>query len=319
MSGAGLSGAGLSGAGEPLVVPSALDGERVDRAVTLLTGWSRADVGTLIGEGSVLVNGQAVMKSRRLAAGDVIDVLAEPTVPGPPQAEPIPLVVIYEDDELIVVDKPAGLVVHPGAGHPDGTLVNALLARYPEIAAVGDPMRPGLVHRLDRDTSGLLVVARTPATYDALVALLTARAVERKYEALVWGVPQSRRGMVDAPIGRSVRAPTRMAIREGGREARTSYAVVRSFADPAVSLLECALETGRTHQIRVHLAAIDHPIVGDVAYGGGRAGVAITRPFLHAGSLAFVHPATGVPLQLTSALPDDLRDVLDALVVNNPD
>ena len=306
------------GVTEPLVVPSALDGERVDRAVTLLSGWSRADVGTLIGEGSVLVNGQTVMKSRRLVAGDVIDVLAEPAVAGPPQAEPIPLVVVYEDDELIVVDKPAGLVVHPGAGHPDGTLVNALLARYPEIAAVGDPMRPGLVHRLDRDTSGLLVVARTPAAYDALVALLTARAVERKYEALVWGVPQSRRGMVDAPIGRSVRAPTRMAIREGGREARTSYAVLRAFADPEVSLLECALETGRTHQIRVHLAAIDHPIVGDVAYGGGRAGVAITRPFLHAASLAFEHPMTGERLQLASALPDELQSVLDALVAQNP-
>ena len=306
------------GGHEPLVVPSALDGERVDRAVTLLTGWSRADVGTLIGAGSVLVNGHTVMKSRRLVAGDLIDVLAEPAVAGPPQAEPIPLVVVYEDAALIVVDKPAGLVVHPGAGHPDGTLVNALLARYPEIASVGDPMRPGLVHRLDRDTSGLLVVARTPATYEALVALLSARAVERKYDALVWGVPQSRRGMVDAPIGRSVRAPTRMAIREGGREARTSYSVVRSFADPEVSLLECALETGRTHQIRVHLAAIDHPIVGDGAYGGRRAGLPIARPFLHAAALAFEHPVTGERLQFASALPDDLEAVLDALVASNP-
>src|SRR3954447_14437083 len=226
------------GATKPLEVPGALDGERVDRAVTLLTGWSRADVGTLIGAGSVLVNGKAVAKSRRLVAGDVIDLLAEPSVPGPPQPESMPLTVVYDDAELIVVDKPAGLVVHPGAGHPNGTLVNALLARYPEIGSVGDPMRPGLVHRLDRDTSGLLVIARTPATYDALVALLSARAVERQYEALVWGVPQSRRGMIDAPIGRSVRAPTRMAVREGGREARTSYSVVRTFEDPEVSLLE---------------------------------------------------------------------------------
>src|SRR6185312_3114422 len=147
--------------------------------------------------------------------------------------------------------KPAGLVVHPGAGHAHGTLVNGLLARYPEIAEVGDRERPGIVHRLDRDTSGLMVVARSPAAYGGLVAALGARSVDRRYLALVWGHPEAVRGVVDAPIGRSVRRPTRMSVREGGREARTGYVVERTYDEPAVSLLECHLETGRTHQIRV--------------------------------------------------------------------
>ena len=279
---------------EELVVPESLAGERVDRAVALLTGWSRSEVQALVEAGAVLVEGQPVAKSRRLQHQELVEVLAEPAVAGRPQPDPsIVIDVRYEDDDVVVLNKPAGLVVHPGAGHPDGTLVNGLLARYPELAEVGDPARPGIVHRLDRDTSGLLVVARTAAAYDGLVAMLAEHEVSRQYTALVWGRPSATRGVIDAPIGRSVRRPTRMAVREGGRVARTNYEVVAEYGAPDVSLLECRLETGRTHQIRVHLQAIGHPVVGDAAYSGSRPALALDRPFLHAAALAFTHPVTG--------------------------
>ena len=302
---------------ELLVVPATLAGERLDRAVALLTGWTRSEVQELIDREDVLLDGRSVAKSRRLEAGDVIELLAEPTVPGLPQPDPgVAFAVRYEDDDVLVVFKPAGLVVHPGAGHPDQTLVNGLLARYPEIAerGVGDPARPGIVHRLDRDTSGLLAVARTQEAYHRLVAMLTAHDVERKYAALVWGRFDSPRGVIDAPIGRSVRRPTRMAVREGGREARTAYDVLSEYREPSVSLLECRLETGRTHQIRVHLQATGHPVVGDAAYGGQRDGITISRPFLHAGGLSFAHPVTGILVSVTEPLPADLVAVLTALV-----
>ncbi len=299
---------------EEFAVPDALAGERLDRAVALLTGWTRSEVQALVDAGSVLVDGKRVAKSRRLVADDVIEVLAEPAAPGLPQPDPsVPVVVRYEDEDLAVVAKPAGLVVHPGAGHPDGTLVNGLLARYPELAAVGDPARPGIVHRLDRDTSGLLVVARSAPAYDALVAMLADHDVERRYDALVWGTPASARGVIDAPIGRSVRRPTHMAVREGGRTARTAYEVVAAYRDPEVSRLECRLETGRTHQIRVHLQAIGHPVVGDAAYGGSRAALPLDRPFLHAGGLAFTHPVTGAPVRVEEPLAPELTAVLTNL------
>ena len=209
---------------ESLEVPATLAGERVDRAVALLTGWSRAEVQVLIEDGEVLVDGRSVIKSRKLEVGEVVDLLAEPAAAGLPEPQDIPIVVVHEDDDVIVIDKPAGIIVHPGAGHPDGTLVNGLLHRYPEIAGVGDPARPGIVHRLDANTSGLLAVARTPAAYEALVAALAARTVDRGYLALVWGVPDAASGVIDAPIGRSVRRPTRMAVREGG--ARRSHALL---------------------------------------------------------------------------------------------
>ena len=297
--------------GEDLVVPDVLAGERVDRAVALLTGWARSDVQRLLADGSILVDGDTVAKSRRLETGEVIELLDEPRAPGPPTADPsIAVDVRYEDDDVLVVCKPAGLVVHPGAGRPDGTLVNGLLARYPELAAVGDPERPGIVHRLDRDTSGLLVVARTPRAYDALVQMMAEHEVERRYVALVWGHPDAPRGVIDAPIGRSVRRRTRMAVREGGRSARTAYSVVESFDEPSVALLECTLETGRTHQIRVHLQAIGHPVVGDPTYGGSRQGVELGRPFLHAGELAFAHPVTGDRIVVTEPIPADLAATL---------
>jgi 23S rRNA pseudouridine1911/1915/1917 synthase len=299
---------------EPIEVPAPLAGERVDRAVALLTGWTRAEVQGLVDREEILVDGRAVPKSRRLEEGQVVEVLAEPPAEGVPGPDPsVAFTVVAEDDDVVVVDKPAGLVVHPGAGHADGTLVNGLLARYPEIADVGDPARPGIVHRLDRDTSGLMLVARTPSAYEALVDALAAREVERRYLALVWGAFDSPRGVVDAPIGRSIRRPTRMAVREGGREARTRYEVVTTFERPSVSLVECALETGRTHQIRVHLAAIRHPVVGDAAYGGGREGIVIARPFLHAAALGFAHPRSGERMRYESPLPADLQTVLSGL------
>jgi len=299
---------------EELAVPELLAGERVDRAVALLTGWSRREVQTLVEAGSILVDGRAVSKSRRLERDDVVELLAEPALPGRPQPDAsIAIAVRHEDADVVVLAKPAGLVVHPGAGHPDGTLVNGLLARYPELSDVGDPARPGIVHRLDRDTSGLLVVARTAAAYDGLVAMLADHDVDRRYSALVWGRPDAARGVIDAPIGRSVRRPTRMAVREGGRGARTNYEVLAAYREPDVALLECRLETGRTHQIRVHLQAIGHPVVGDAAYGGARAALVLDRPFLHAGGLAFAHPVTGAPVEVTEELAPELQGVLAAL------
>jgi 23S rRNA pseudouridine1911/1915/1917 synthase len=298
---------------EPITVPAALAGERVDRALALVTGWSRADVQTLLSRDAVLVGGRTVAKSHRLAEGDRIELLDAPASDEPPRPEPLPVNVVFEDDDVIVVDKPAGLVVHPGAGHASGTLVNGLLARAPALASVGDPARPGIVHRLDRDTSGLLVVARSPRAYESLVAQLSAREVAREYVALVWGAPDAPRGVIDAPIARSQARRTRMAVRDEGRPARTRYEVRAVFDDPRCSLLDCALETGRTHQIRVHLAAIDHPVVGDATYGGARQSLPLSRPFLHAAALAFDHPATGERMRYTSPLPDELQHVLDAL------
>lgn len=302
---------------EPVVVPASLDGERVDRAVALLTGWSRNDVQRLVDAGDVLVGGRPVGKSRRLRTGEVVEVLAAPPPDAPPAADPgVVPVVRFEDADVVVIAKPTGLVVHPGAGHEGGTLVNGLLARYPEIASVGDPFRPGIVHRLDRDTSGLLVVARSARAYASLVRQLSQRSVERRYLALVWGRLASPRGLVDAPIGRSESRRTRMAVRDAGKEARTEYEVRAVFDDPVCSLLECRLQTGRTHQIRVHLAAIGHPVVGDATYGGARDPIPCPRPFLHAATLAFDHPVTGERLRFEEPLPDDLRAVLDARSVS---
>jgi 23S rRNA pseudouridine1911/1915/1917 synthase len=299
---------------EPIEVPAALEGERVDRAVAMLTGWSRGDVQQLVQRGSVLVDGNEITKSHRLRAGEVVELLDEPVPDAPPGPEPgIPVDIRYADDEVVVVAKPAGIVVHAGAGHHSGTLVHGLLARYPEIASVGDPYRPGIVHRLDRDTSGLLVVARSAAAYAALVEQLGQRQVTRRYDALVWGWLKSSRGTIDAPIGRSEARRTRMAVRESGREARTGYEVRQTFDTPRCSLLACTLETGRTHQIRVHLAAVGHPVVGDATYGGRRDPIASPRPFLHAAHLAFVHPATGEVVAFDEPLPADLRSVLEQL------
>jgi 23S rRNA pseudouridine1911/1915/1917 synthase len=301
-----------------IAVPAALDGERIDRVVAMLTGASRTEVTGWLSEGLVVRNGTpATQRSARVAEGDVVAIAVDlDAVPPAMEGDAdVDVPVVYADDDLLVIDKPPGLVVHPGAGNDTGTLVQGLLARYPEIAEVGDPERPGIVHRLDKDTSGLLLVARSEGAYDALTAMLAAREVERRYTTLVWGHPASRSGMVDAPIGRSPRDPTRMAVSARGKEARTRYEVEHTFDDPAeVALLRCRLETGRTHQIRVHLAAIGHPVVGDRRYGGHRPGLDAPRMVLHAAALRLEHPTReGEVVELESPLPPDLAAVVTSL------
>ncbi|MDZ7673643.1 MAG: RluA family pseudouridine synthase [Acidimicrobiales bacterium] len=297
--------------------PHSLAGERLDRVIAMLCELSRHDAATLIEAGEVRVDGTVQpRRSFRLDEGQVVE-LDLPAAG--PDAEvvadaTVDVAVVHDDDEVIVVDKPAGLVVHPGAGHPTGTLVHGLLARFPELAVVGDPDRPGIVHRLDRDTSGLLVVARTPEAHATLISALQRRAVTRGYHTLVWGHLDQQHGLVDAPIARSPREPTKMAVVRGGREARTEYDVRTRHDRPVpVTELTCRLETGRTHQIRVHLQAIGHPVVGDPRYGGARASLPAPRQFLHAEHLAFVHPGTGATLAFDSPLPADLADVLRRL------
>jgi 23S rRNA pseudouridine1911/1915/1917 synthase len=300
------------------VVPAAVEGERLDRVVAMLTGLPRARASGLVADGRVRLDGRpASARAARVVAGSTleVDVPDEVLDDHAVQADPsVPLDLVHVDDAVLVLDKPAGLVVHPGAGHRDGTLVGGLLARFPELAEVGDPARPGLVHRLDRGTSGLLVVARTPAAHADLVAQLAARAVERRYVALVLGVPEPRSGVIDAPIGRSPRDPTRMAVSTNGRPARTHYRVVDAYGAPVpAALLRCRLETGRTHQVRVHLAAIGHPVVGDARYGGDRPTLPAPRPCLHAARLGFRHPVTGEAVAFESPVPPDLAGVLAGL------
>jgi 23S rRNA pseudouridine1911/1915/1917 synthase len=305
-------------------VPKSLDGVRVDKAVALLADLSRSSVDTLIEEGRVSIDGATVRsRSTLLRCGQQlrVDPHLGPTVPVPIGDPSVVFTVVYEDPDLIVVDKPAGLVVHPGAGHRTGTLVNGLLDRFPELSGLAEatgahPDRPGIVQRLDRGTSGLMVVARTSLSYRFLVDRLGERRVSRTYRALVLGTVNGESGLIDAPVGRSASAPTRMAVSRRGKEARTRYRVEGRFTTPGpTTLMTATLETGRTHQIRVHLAAIGHPVVGDAVYGRGRSlpGVVLSRPFLHARALAFDHPRTGEPMSWVSDLPDELGRQLDQL------
>lgn len=298
-------------------IPAALDGERLDRIVSLLTECSRSDAAALVAAGGASVDGVVQSTGKiRVKHGQVIQV-DELLLPSPelPEADSsVDFAVVHADEHLIIVDKPAGLVVHPGAGNQRGTLVNGLLSQFPEIADVGESHRPGIVHRLDVGTSGLLAVARTERAYHALVSSLAARDVGRVYLTLVWGHLESRNGVIDAPIGRDHRDPMRMSVVVDGKTARTHYRVLHEYRTPAdVSVLECRLETGRTHQIRVHLSAIGHPVVGDGAYGGIRSAIDAPRPFLHAARLELVHPVTLVPLTFESPLPDDLAALLTGL------
>lgn len=298
-------------------LPDALAGERLDRVVAMLCDLPRSTATELVDAGEVTVDGEVVTRrSVRIAEGQVIRLMV-PEVVGPVSVEAdasIDVPVVYEDDAVIVIDKPAGMVVHPGAGNPTGTMVNGLLARYPELVRVGERFRPGIVHRLDRDTSGLLIVARTPDALEDLSDALRARTVTRRYRTLAWGLVEQPRGLIDAPLGRSTREPTKMAIVVGGRESRTAYEVVTRYRQPIeATQLICRLETGRTHQIRVHLKGIGHPVIGDPRYGGNRQSFPMPRQFLHAEHLAFDHPVTGEPLAFDSALPADLADVLEQL------
>jgi 23S rRNA pseudouridine1911/1915/1917 synthase len=298
-------------------VPAALAGERLDRIVALLLDVSRSEAAAVIAAGGAAVDGRTSATGKlRLVEGQEVAVdpaaVPEPSLPGPDPS--VEFAIVHVDDTVIVVDKPAGLVVHPGAGNPDGTLVNGLLARFPDIAGVGEPHRPGIVHRLDGGSSGLLVVARTQDAADALIEQFASHQATRVYIALVWGHPEAPHGVIDAPIGRSHSDPLRMAVVADGRPSRTEYRVLQEFDGPAdLALLECRLETGRTHQIRVHLGSINHPLVGDPVYGQRRPRLQLDRPFLHAARLAFVHPGTGQPVEFRSELAPDLKERLATL------
>lgn len=297
-------------------VPAALAGERLDRIVAMIADLSRSDAARTIAAEGVEVDGETAVSGKvRLVEGQVVAV--DPTkfpvtaLPGPDPS--VEFGVVHVDDHVIVVDKPPGLVVHPGAGNAEGTLVNALLAQFPDIADVGDPIRPGIVHRLDAGSSGLLVVARTQAAADQLIGQFADHSATRVYDAVVWGVPEAPHGIIDAPIGRSRSDPLRMAVVANGRPSRTDYRVIGTFTEPAVvSRLECRLETGRTHQIRVHLSSINHPLLGDPIYGQRRPNLGLRRPFLHASELQFVHPGTGQRVTFASPLAPDLQSWLAA-------
>jgi 23S rRNA pseudouridine1911/1915/1917 synthase len=297
------------------VAPPDAAGRRLDQVLTDLAGVSRAVAVRWLDEGRVLVDGDARQRSHRLRGGERLR--WEPPAPeptSPPRPERLPLQVRYEDEHLLVVAKPAGLVVHPGAGHSSGTLVNALLGREgSRLSTVGGAGRPGIVHRLDRDTSGLLLVAKDDRTHAALAAELAAHRIERRYLALVQG-HLGQTATVDAPLGRHPRDRKRMAVVPGGRRAVTHLRVLERLE--AADLAEAKLETGRTHQIRAHLAYLRHPVVGDRVYGADpklAARLGLERPFLHAWRLRFRHPVDGRELDLEEQLPADLRQALDRL------
>jgi 23S rRNA pseudouridine1911/1915/1917 synthase len=294
-----------------LEVPERLDGDRVDRVLADLLGVSRAQARALLDAG-VLLDGSPARPSDRAWTGAIVE-SPKPVAVIELRAEPVEFGVIHEDPSLIVVDKPAGLVVHPGAGGRQATLAAGLLHRYPELEGVGDPGRWGLVHRLDRDTSGVLLVARTNASFDVLRSELARRRIGRVYSTLVHGRFTTPTGTIDAPIGRDPARPTKRAVVVGGKPAVTHYEVVEEFPEADVTLLEVALETGRTHQIRVHMAAIDHPVIGDRVYSTLNQAVTSPRIFLHARTVRLRHPSTGDDVAYTAPLPPDLADVLGSL------
>ena len=295
-------------------VPPALGGLRLDQALArMFPQYSRNRLQAWLRSGHVRVDGGVSRApadaSVRVAGGELIEVLPPPAADvSMPAAQRMPLAIVYEDSDLIVIDKPAGLVVHPGAGNPDRTLLNALLAHAPALRQVP---RAGIVHRLDKDTSGLLVVAKNVSAQARLAEQLASRSVRRSYLALVHGDPPAR-GAIDAPVGRDQRVRTRMAVTRRGKQARTSYRVLERFGSAA--LLECRLETGRTHQIRVHFQHIRHPLVGDPVYRRGtRHGVAFSRQALHAAGLELLHPRNGKRMSWSAPLPADMAKLLASL------
>jgi 23S rRNA pseudouridine1911/1915/1917 synthase len=311
------------------VLPEALEGERLDRVVALLTGASRAAAKALVEDGHVTHNGATATAGRaRVATGDRVEIDTVPAVGDPqgslPTAEPeVAFEVVHEDRHVVVIDKPAGLVVHPGAGRTSGTLVNALLGQVKDLSGIGGVLRPGIVHRLDRGTSGLLVIAKDDATHRDLARQFASRRVEKEYLALVLGVPPRAKGEIALPIGRDPVHRKRMSVRAPkGRAALTRYSVVEALDGAA--LLRVRLHTGRTHQIRVHLASIGHPVAGDETYGGRReppsrrassreALRSLRRAALHAARLAFEHPATRERVCFESPLPADISEVIESL------
>jgi 23S rRNA pseudouridine1911/1915/1917 synthase len=287
-------------------------GERLDSFVARrCPELSRSYAGRLIDEGLVTFDGRNAKRSDRVAAGATVSVTIPPPETIDLAPEDIPLTIIYQDGDIIVLDKPAGLTVHPSPGHPSGTLVNALLAACPDLRGIAGTLRPGIVHRLDKDTSGLMVVAKNDRAQRSLQRQLKDREVHKTYLALVDGIPKPREGLVEAPIGRHPKNRKKMAVVAGGRESATRYRVREEIAGGRYSLLEVQPITGRTHQIRVHMAALGHPVAGDGTYG--RRSAVIERQFLHAHKLAFAMPLGGRPVEFESPLPADLREALRRL------
>ena len=304
-----------------LVVSPDEAGVRVDRYLTsVLAGQSRSQVQRLIKDGKVTIDGDDVRPNRVVHAGETIVIeIPEPTA-ATPQPEALDLAIVYQDTDIVVVNKPAGMVVHPAAGHAQGTLVNALLHEIKDLSGIGGELRPGIVHRLDRGTSGLMVVAKHDRAHAELARQFHDREVEKEYVALVWGVVQAGR-RIDLPIGRDPADRKKMSAR-ARRTRAAATRITKALHMPGVSLIHVAILTGRTHQIRVHLSEIGHPIVGDATYGGLRRRVAgdlrpllaLDRPFLHAGRLVFHHPGDGRKMEFEAPLPRDLQSVLDLIL-----
>lgn len=300
------------------------DGARLDRALAaLLPGHSRSALARLIEEGNVRIDGLPALKpSLRVSAGQQVEVDILPAAPSAVVSQDLPLVIVFEDDDLVVIDKPPGLVVHPGAGHADETLVNALLFHVKDLSGIGGTVRPGIVHRLDKDTSGVMVIAKNDEAHRALSEAWGTPAVRKDYLAVVYGTPDPARGTIDRAIGRDPRERKRMAVVAGGRRAVTDYDVVEPLRH--ASVVRCTLRTGRTHQIRVHLKSIGHPIIGDPLYSGPqwrgipdkklqKAISSFPRQALHAARLVLPHPASGERMEFVAAMPDDLAALVRAL------
>ena len=291
------------------------DGERVDRVIAFFSGLSRSKVSDLISKRLILRNGIPIKKGSEIVhTNDEISMpnLVDEAVEEIASDESIDFEVVFEDDSVIVVSKPSGLIVHPGSGIANGTLVNGLAAQFPDLREIGDPTRLGLVHRLDKGTSGLLIVARTPEALENLKFQMQERHVNRQYFAIVAGHVESNKGVVDAPLGRDPKNPLKRAVINGGKYARTHYEIDQKYESPfKVSMLNCRLETGRTHQIRVHLAAIGHPVLGDELYGGRTSFNSENRLALHAKMLTFLHPITSNLMHFESPLPAELTSMKD--------
>ena len=286
------------------------DGERVDRVIAFFSGLSRSKVSDLISKRLILRNGIPIKKGSEIAhTNDMISMpnLTDEVVEEIASDTSIDFGVVFEDDSVIVINKPSGLIVHPGSGIANGTLVNGLAAHFPDLRKIGDPIRLGLVHRLDKGTSGLLIVARTSEALDNLKFQMQKRQVHRQYFAIVAGHVESDKGVVDAPLGRDPKNPLKRAVIQNGKYARTQYEIDQKFESPfKISTLSCRLETGRTHQIRVHLAAIGHPVLGDELYGGRTSFNISNRLALHAQMLTFTHPKTNNEMSFESPVPPEL-------------
>jgi 23S rRNA pseudouridine1911/1915/1917 synthase len=305
-------------------VTSSGTGLRLDQFLALQTGWSRARLQKLLKAGRIVVNGRPRPASYRVRGGDNVAVSVPEPEPSYLAPEALPLEILFEDQDLLVVNKPPGLVVHPGAGHQRGTLLNALVHHCPELKDIGEVSRPGLVHRLDKDTSGLLVVAKTALAHAALVAQFQEHAITKIYQALVWDRLPEIEGRIEKEVGRHPTARQKMSVHaRRGKPAITFWRVVQEFPGP-LTLVELSPQTGRTHQLRVHLASEGHPVVGDATYGGGVSRLAmhprlsglkglIHRQLLHAWRLGITHPRTGKPLTWEAPLPEDFRVVVDKL------